>query len=99
MDAKSKASFINSVATSVATNQEVVCTACGTPNKSDSKFCISCGKELSDVGSNDNSAAFSSVESNEESKTPVKYVEPVNVFAEGLPEWSVEPPQVVVRRH
>ena len=27
------------------------------------------------------------------------YVEPESVFAQGLPEWSVEPPQVVVRRH
>lgn len=26
------------------------------------------------------------------------YVEPKSVFAEGLPEWSIEPPQVVVRR-
>lgn len=26
------------------------------------------------------------------------YVEPESVFAQGLPEWSVEPPQVVVRR-
>lgn len=28
----------------------------------------------------------------------VVYVEPESVFAQGLPEWSVEPPQVVVRR-
>ena len=27
-----------------------------------------------------------------------KYVEPVSVFAEGLPSWDIEPPQVVVRR-
>ena len=26
------------------------------------------------------------------------YEEPVSVFAQGLPEWSVEPPQVMVRR-
>ena len=26
------------------------------------------------------------------------YVEPKSVFAEGLPEWTIEPPQVVVRR-
>ncbi len=26
------------------------------------------------------------------------YVEPESVFAQGLPEWSIEPPQVVVRR-
>lgn len=28
----------------------------------------------------------------------VVYAEPKSVFAEGLPEWSIEPPQVVVRR-
>lgn len=28
----------------------------------------------------------------------VKYVEPESVFAEGLPSWDIEPPQVVVRR-
>lgn len=33
-----------------------------------------------------------------EEAAPVKYVEPENVFAQGLPEWSLEPPQVVVRR-
>ena len=27
-----------------------------------------------------------------------KYVEPESVFAEGLPSWDIEPPQVVVRR-
>ena len=34
-----------------------------------------------------------------EQPAPVKkYVEPSAAFAEGLPEWSIEPPQVVVRR-
>lgn len=28
----------------------------------------------------------------------VTYVEPESVFAQGLPSWSIEPPQVVVRR-
>ena len=27
-----------------------------------------------------------------------KYIEPESVFAEGLPSWDIEPPQVVVRR-
>ena len=27
-----------------------------------------------------------------------RYVEPSNVFAQGLPEWNIEPPQVMVRR-
>ena len=28
----------------------------------------------------------------------VYHEEPKDVFAEGLPQWSIEPPQVVVRR-
>lgn len=35
---------------------------------------------------------------NKSSVKDVKYVEPNNVFAQGLPDWSIEPPQVVVRR-
>lgn len=31
-------------------------------------------------------------------KPVVEYVEPESVFAQGLPEWSIEPPQVMVRR-
>ncbi len=30
--------------------------------------------------------------------TEVKYVAPEDAFAKGLPSWSVEPPQVMVRR-
>lgn len=60
---------------------------------------------------NDNAPAFaSSAEKNESAPAfeaasdsakdeKQEYVEPVNVFAEELPEWSLEPPQVVVRRH
>lgn len=105
MDAKSKANFINSV----ANEQEVVCEGCGAKNKADSKFCIACGKEFTIVGESSNSTpAFAPVE---EVSTDVateakpvhtakieKYVEPQNVFAQGLPSWNIEPPQVMVRR-
>lgn len=33
----------------------------------------------------------------QEKKT--NYVEPVSVFAQGLPEWDLVPPQIMVRRH
>lgn len=29
----------------------------------------------------------------------VSYEEPKSAFAEGLPSWTIEPPQVMVRRH
>lgn len=111
MDAKSKADFINSVAAGTV----IPCPKCGTANESDSKFCISCGAELSTPQTPQADApAFEQVKEKETpaKETPVqetsakvtpaqvsKYVEPNNVFAEGLPEWSIEPPQVMVRRH
>ena len=135
MDAKSKADFINSV----ASGSIVPCPKCGTNNNSGSKFCISCGESLSapaeaqnDVPAfapaeaQNNAPAFAPTEPQnnvpafapaKESENgtapdvpkaseaankpeiPVKYEEPNNVFAQGLPEWSIEPPQVMVRRH
>ena len=93
MDAKSRADFINSV----ASGTNVPCPKCGTNNESDSKFCISCGAEItvSQEGQNSTSA-FDAVKEVVPDKT-VKYVEPNNVFAQGLPDWSIEPPQVMVR--
>lgn len=95
MDAKSKANFINSVA--VGTN--IPCPKCGTSNKADSKFCISCGEELV-VPKADNAPAFAPAQETPAAPAKVaKYVEPNSAFAEGLPAWSIEPPQVMVRRH
>lgn len=97
MDAKSKAEFINSV----ANGSSIPCPKCGTENKSDSAFCISCGAELTSVKEVQTSTpAFQAHDDENITTTPsFKYVEPNNVFAEGLPSWSIEPPQVMVRRH
>lgn len=96
MDAKSKANFINSV----ASGTNIPCPKCGTSNKSDSKFCISCGAEIVVPTKAQNSApAFETVKDAGVHTKAVKYVEPSNVFAQGLPDWSIEPPQVMVRRH
>lgn len=94
MDAKTKANFINSVAAGTS----IACPKCGANNKSDSKFCISCGAEIV-VPKADDAPAFAPTQ--EASATPAKvakYVEPQSAFAEGLPAWSIEPPQVMVRR-
>ncbi len=94
MDAKSRANFINSV----ASGTNIPCPKCGKSNKSDSKFCISCGAEITVPQETQNSAhAFEPAK--EAPAKPVKYVEPKNVFAQGLPNWSIEPPQIMVRRH
>lgn len=96
MDAKSKANFINSV----ANGSSIPCPKCGTANKSDSRFCISCGADITAHPNSQTSIpAFEQVKGSETPAQPVKYVEPSTVFAEGLPDWSIEPPQVMVRRH
>lgn len=98
MDAKSKAEFINAV----ASGEEYECPQCGARNKFDSKFCISCGAELVIPSQNSKEDVFSKVEDNLEKKTNEvqisNYTDPKSVFAQGLPEWSVEPPQIMVRR-
>ncbi len=104
MDAKSRANFINSV----ANGQTIPCPSCGMQNKAEGKFCVSCGEELKVPSAENNTPAFAPITENveqaeetvkvEQTKKAVKYVEPTNVFAEGLPSWSIEPPQVMVRR-
>lgn len=97
MDAKSKAEFINSV----ASNNTITCQRCGATNEPDSMFCMSCGAALKQE-SPKTEAAFS--QSKEEkantvpSLVPVVYDEPKSIFADGLPDWDILTPQVVVRR-
>lgn len=43
-------------------------------------------------------AAAGEPEMQAQMQTRNEYIETEGVFAEGLPAWSVEPPQVVVRR-
>lgn len=93
MDTKSRADFINSV----ASRTDVSCPKCGAKNKADNKFCVSCGAEMAASRKVQDAPAFKPAKEAAPVKT-VKYVEPNNVFAQGLPDWSVEPPQVVVRR-
>ena len=94
MDAKNKANSINPV----ASGSSIPCPKCGTSNKPDAKFCISCGAEIIVSKEAQNSTpAFEPVK--EASAKTVKYMAPSNAFARGLPDWSIEPPQLMVRRH
>lgn len=95
MDAKIKANFINSV----ASGTNVPCPKCGVSNKSDSKFCISCGAEITAPKEAANNApAFVPAKETVSPAKTARFVEPNNVFAQGLPDWNIEPPQVMVRR-
>lgn len=96
MDAKSKANFINSV----AGGQVIPCPVCGTQNIPDSRFCVSCGSDLSARPAN-SAPAFAQVADSpaQPKETTIKYKEPESVFADGLPSWDIVPPQVMVRRH
>lgn len=97
MDAKSKADFINSV----AGRQKILCPNCNALNDSDSMFCFSCGTKLeiaekANLNTNEavqNGPAFQMAVS-----VPVEEQEDDNAFAQGLPDWDMVPPQVVVRR-
>lgn len=95
MDAKSRANFINSVASGAG----IPCPGCGTLNKPDSRFCISCGSEITSPATKEPKNTAPAFEPVKESapKAPA-YEEPSSAFAHGLPEWSLEPPQVVIRR-
>ena len=111
MDAKSRANFINSV----ASGSIIVCPKCNTKNPSDSKYCMKCGADLTSAASKNMTAraVFEQAKAIKEAETanaapaePAKekevkvvYVEPAKAFAEGLPEWSLEPPHTMVRRH
>lgn len=113
MDAKSRANFINSVASGAI----IPCPKCGTGNTSDSRFCIYCGTEIAAYKSTQNTQAsapaFAPISDAEDEcvcdvdtsddvenvyVSDDRYVEPNNVFAQGLPDWTIEPPQVMVRR-
>lgn len=109
MNAKDRSNFINSVQNETA--EKLVCSACGAEIMTGDKFCDNCGAE---VGINKTESLREKASVNRVREPAVKltekvkqrvsnkqseaYVEPANIFALGLPEWSIEPPQVVVRR-
>lgn len=89
MDAKSRANFINSV----ASGQKIPCSKCDALNEADSKFCEACGAPLEAKNENKDAAFAPLTEVATET-----YINDKDVFADGLPEWNIEPPQVLVRR-
>lgn len=92
MDAKSRASFINSF----SAGQNIPCPKCGKPNTSDCLYCVYCGSAMKAAPSS--TPAFTAVQETA-AATATAQKEPTSAFAEGLPAWDIVPPQVLVRRH
>ncbi len=86
MDVKSKVNFINSV----ATGDVIPCPKCGANNAQDRKVCSTCGAALR---FEDLTSTFQKVKIDD-----LENSEPNAVFAQGLPEWNIEPPHIMVRR-
>ena len=94
MNPKNKASFINSI----ASGKNSVCPVCGAATRPTDQTCVTCGAALSTQKTTGNAPAFASVSSSPAPEKRVQYTEPAAVFADGLPEWDIVPPQVMVRR-
>lgn len=87
------------------------CTVCGTVIGVDAKFCTKCGTLLKPSGNSavteQKNTPFQTVDmksgDSKKIETHSENVQAegkkkVNLFAQGLPDWNIEPPQVVVRR-
>ena len=98
MDAKSRADFINAVADSTVK----VCPKCQTSNDPKAKFCETCGEKFELKAEKQDTNPFASVEpiNTEKLSNEIQeeQKEAESVFAKGLPEWSIEPPQLMIRR-
>lgn len=95
MDANNQAAF-QSVAEEI---NEKVCPACSAKNEASAKFCFACGQSMVQAESNTQAPVFTPAKPVvEAAPKAVVYEEPESAFATGLPSWSLEPPQVVVRR-
>ncbi len=75
---------------SVVIGKKIICPNCGAENSPGNKICTICGREII--------PALSAINSKNTRKLN-EYVKPNTVFAQGLPEWNLEPPNVVIRRH
>lgn len=90
MDAKSKADFINSV----ASGQMIPCPQCNQPNEPNAALCAACGAQMAPAAEPAATepaapAAVSSVSVVDEEH---------NIFAKGMPNWDIVPPEMAIRR-
>ena len=81
--------------------ESIICPKCGIKNTSDAKFCAKCGSRLEQIEAcvsktDETNDLIPKEDSSEKEKRNQIWEQ--NTFAQGLPEWSLEPPQVMVRR-
>ncbi len=95
MDAKSKANFINSV----ASGQKVPCPQCNFLNDSGDTCCAACGTRLTKPAQPAAEPAPAVPAAPEAPVSPAPVIEEdPGIFAKGMPEWDIVPPEVAVRR-
>ena len=97
MDAKSKANFINSV----ASGQKVPCPVCNALNEPDSLFCFSCGTKLEKKASTNETLPFRTAAPVQQSapiqqSAPVQKAAPKQVFQIASPVLIEEPEETSV---
>lgn len=79
----------------------VVCPKCGAVNQPGGKFCYKCGTNLTaskQAAPPADQGKASPKASPKVEEITVQYEEPQCVFAEGLPDWSIEPPKIMIHR-
>lgn len=99
MSVNSTAELVNAA----ASGKVKICRKCEAQNEPNASFCTTCGEKFEETTS---SMPFQSIDETAatdntvmEKKLNIKsFDEQKSVFAEGLPAWSIEPPQVMVRR-
>ncbi|WP_029545864.1 zinc ribbon domain-containing protein [Selenomonas sp. AB3002] len=94
-------------------SNKIICPNCSSENESDWAFCYSCGTKLPNgneeqSGTQINMAGmtvpqvavnkYKPLKRHIEIHVPTIEVEEESVFAKDLPSWSIEPPQLPVRR-
>ena len=91
----------------------VFCTECGLKNEFNNKFCVHCGYDLKKIKDNFNNTTdnlkikkkkfISKIKNKEEAfkaleRNVIIEDETMSIFAEGMPDWDLIPPQTITRK-
>lgn len=91
----------------------VFCTECGLKNEFNNKFCVHCGYDLKKIKDKFNNTTdnlkikkkkfISKIKNKEEAfkaleRNVIIEDETMSIFAEGMPDWDLIPPQTIIRK-